>query len=537
MKARFGRYVFLKKIAVGGMAEIFLARRLSFGGFAKFVVIKRLLPEHRGRRAYERLFLAEARTQAQLHHPNIVSLHDLGKLDDAYFIAMEYVHGVSGAELMAKARHVHRPIPLGVAMRIVAGIADALQYCHAALDLQGRALGVLHHDVSPHNVQLSFEGDVKLLDFGVCTRLGQPAAGGRRGKFAYMSPEAIGSEQLDARSDVYSLGVVLYELTTGRRLYKGANPDETLARATAAEVPPPTKLDEYYPPSLEEVVFEALDRDRDARYGDAMALGTALAGVARKLGVDTSPDALARYLSELYGDDVARRRDELHRLAQAADPRHAKREGPGATPPTLQEAAASVDLPPPDEPEDHPATPTPSLLPDLPVEPTPSPDAEPSSPSDLLEEEAPAAELVGPELSVPAGFELPAGANDADEPDWDATLAAPLSAQRRWTLFMAGLAIVLGVGGFFAGRMTAEQDASKRHGVLHVESDPPGARVYDGSRLLGITPFETRPTRAGKVFELRAERAGYRTWTGTVSVPPSRPNRSLLVPLIKKSQE
>lgn len=532
MKARFGRYVFLKKIAVGGMAEIFLARRLSFGGFAKFVVIKRLLPEHRGRGAYERLFLAEARTQAQLHHPNIVSLHDLGKLDDAYFIAMEYVHGISGAELMAKAAHVHRPVPLGVALRIVAGIADALHYCHAALDLEGGALGVLHHDVSPHNVQISFDGDVKLLDFGVCTRLGQPAAGGRRGKFAYMSPEAIDTGELDARSDVYSLGVVLYELTTGRRLYKGVNREETLERATAAVVPSPTKLDEYYPPSLEEVVYAALARDRASRFSDAMAFGAALAGVARKLGVDTGPDALSRYLSELYEDDIGRRRDELHRLAQAADPRHAKREGPGATPPMLQEAAASVELPVADETDDHPATPTPSLPPELSTDDS-SPVDEPSESDAAQDDEAPATELVGPEVNVPAGFELPPGANDADEPDWDAALAAPLSAQRRWTLFMAALAVALGIGGFLGGRVAAEKEAGKRAGVLHIESDPPGARVYDGSRLLGMTPFDMAPATAGKMYQLRMQRRGYRTWSGSVSVLANRPDRSVLVTLVK----
>ena len=534
MKARFGRYVFLKRIAVGGMAEIFLARRLSFGGFAKFVVIKRLLGAHQGQRAYERLFLAEARTQAQFHHPNIVSLHDLGKLDDAFFIAMEYVHGVSGAELMAKALHVHKPVPLGVALRIVGGVADALHYCHAASDLQGRALGVLHHDVSPHNLQVSFEGDVKLLDFGVCTRMDRPAAGGRRGKFAYMSPEAIDRQELDPRSDVYSLGVVLYELSTMRRLYKGANPKETLERATAAEVPPPTKLDEYYPPSLEEVVFKALSKDRRERYRDAQELGNALKSVERKLGVDTGPDALARYLADLYGDDIARRREELHALAAAADPRH-KTRPQGPTPPPLTPIAAqSVELPPDASGEGRPPEPTPSPIPELSPEPSLSPEVEPSSPSDLQVEEAPAAELVGPAETVPAGFELPPGANDADEEDWDAALAAPLSAQRRLTLLVAALGVAIAVGAFFAGRFAEERSARSRAGVLHIESNPPGARVYDGSRLLGMTPFETPPAPRGKVFKLRVQKPGYQTWTGTVSVLPNRPHRSVLVSLIRQ---
>jgi len=348
-----------------------------------------------------------------------------------------------------------------------------------------------------------------------------------------MSPEAIAKETLDPRSDVYGLGVVLYELTCGRRLYKGATPAETRARATAAEVPAPTKHDEYYPPSLEEVVFAALTRDREARYRDAMALGDALKDVARKLGVDTGPDACARYLRELYGEDIGRRRGELHELAQAADPRRGERD---PTVPVLQEAAGSVELLQPD----HPATPTPSPAPELPTGPVLAAPPEPSSPSDLQERaeqedqaEAPAAELVGPTHSVPTGFELPPGANDADEEDWDAALAAPLSAQRRWTLLVAALGLTLAVGAFFAGRFAEERSASHRGGVLHIESNPPGARVYDGSRLLGMTPFETPPAPRGKVFRLRVQRPGYRTWSGTVSVLPNRPYRSLMVSLVK----
>ncbi|MCA9561299.1 MAG: serine/threonine protein kinase, partial [Myxococcales bacterium] len=289
MKAKFGRYVFLRKIAVGGMAEIFLARRLSFGGFAKFVVIKRLLPEHRGRRAYENLFLTEARTAAVLNHPNVVSLHDLGKLDDAYFMAMEYVHGVSGAQLMADAARARKPLPLGVALRVVGSVAEALHYCFQTPDLDGRPLRILHHDVTPHNVQISYDGDVKLLDFGVATRMDEPAPGGRRGKFAYMSPEAMArAKDLDQRSDVYSLGVVLFELSLGRRLFKGADTDDTKKKARAGLVTLPTAIDGYYPQSLEEVVVRALHREREQRYPSARAFGDALWSVARKLGVDTS---------------------------------------------------------------------------------------------------------------------------------------------------------------------------------------------------------------------------------------------------------
>lgn len=319
MKAKFGRYVFLKKLAVGGMAEIFLARRLSFGGFAKFVVLKRLLPEHRGKRAYEQLFLTEARIHAVLNHPHIVSLHDLGKLDDAYFMAMEYVHGVSGAELMARAAQKQKPIPLGAALSIAIAMAEALHYGHVALDdLGADPMLILHHDVSPHNIQIGYDGETKLLDYGVATRIGRPAPGGRRGKPAYMSPEAINKGELDHRSDLFSLAIVLYEMTLSRRLFKAPTAKETMARARAAQVKPPSEIDPDYPRELEAVVLRALARDPDARFPDGRTLATTLKGIGERLGIDMSQAALAAYLSDLFRDEIPRRLAELAALARAS---------------------------------------------------------------------------------------------------------------------------------------------------------------------------------------------------------------------------
>lgn len=319
MKAKFGRYVFLKKLAVGGMAEIFLARRLSFGGFAKFVVLKRLLPEHRGKRAYEQLFLTEARIHAVLNHPHIVSLHDLGKLDDAYFMAMEYVHGVSGAELMARAAQRQRPIPLGSALYMATAIAEALHYGHVTLDDLGEdPMRILHHDVSPHNIQIGYDGETKLLDYGVATRIGHPAPGGRRGKPAYMSPEAINKGDLDHRSDLFSLAIVLYEMTLSRRLFKAPTAKETMARARAAQVKPPTELDPDYPATLEAILLKALAREPDARYPDGRTFATALRRVGEQLGLDMGQEAFAAYLGELFREEVGRRQAELAALARAS---------------------------------------------------------------------------------------------------------------------------------------------------------------------------------------------------------------------------
>ncbi len=525
MKARSGRYIRLKKIAVGGMAEIFLARRLSFGGFARFVVIKRLLPEHQGRRAYEKLFLTEGRTQALLEHPNIVSVHDVGRVDDTYFIAMEYVHGVSGAELMAKAAHAHKPIPLGVALRIVLGMADALQHCHRAPDIEGQALGVLHHDISPHNVQLGFEGSVKLLDFGVATRMGRKAAGGRRGKFGYMSPEAIAKQPLDPRSDVYSLGVVLYEMTTGHRLYKGETADETRILAEKGEVPLPTRIDPYYPPSLEEVVLRALDRDRETRLQSAGELREAVAEVARRLGVDTTGDALVRYLSDLYGDEIEGRRGELARLARLADPRNKKRRGEVFDDP---QSLGSLELLG-QEPVDHPKTPTPSEIPELSaVDPEPSRPPAPTSEYTEEAELAPDAELIPLDESglIPAVAVEQAAAPSAPPPP--ATPAAPTGTAGP---VVVGLGLVAAV---LLALVLGQPAGSPNEGRLRVESDPAGARVFDGERLLGVTPFEDGEAPLGTTYRLRVEHPGHSPWKGAVTLDPERPRPTVVVNLARE---
>ncbi len=444
MKAKFGRYVFLKKLAVGGMAEIFLARRLSFGGFAKFVVLKRLLPEHRGKRAYEQLFLTEARIHAVLNHPHIVSLHDLGKLDDAYFMAMEYVHGVSGAELMARAAQRRKPLPLGCALRIVVAMAEALHYGHVTLDDLGEApMGILHHDVSPHNIQIGYDGAAKLLDYGVATRIGHPAPGGRRGKPAYMSPEAIAKGDLDHRSDLFSLAIVLYEMTLSRRLFKAGTAKETMARARAALVKPPREIDPDYPRDLETIVLRALARDRDRRFATGQDFANALKGFAEKQDLDLGQDAFADYLAELFRSEVPRRQAELAALARASvesRQRAAAPEKPAPTPDEApDEAAAPEDAAPDDaapedaapaEAEEAPAEEAaadeggePEAPGDAPPEGDPEADADapPRTPDDQTLEERPLADddeematVVKPPSEMPLAASLPTPAPVAD---------------------------------------------------------------------------------------------------------------------------
>ena len=319
MQSKFGRYLILKKIAVGGMAEIFLARRVSLGQFSKFVVLKRLAPEYQGNRSFEKLFLHEARLTGRLSHPNIVQLHDLGQVEGAYFMAMEYIHGVSSAEMMSKAAQKRKPVPLGVALQVVLSTAEALAYCGQMLSYEGEPLDILHHDVSPHNIQIRFDGEIKLLDFGVATHANPQEGGGRRGKFAYMSPEAFRREPLDQRSDLFSLGVVLYELTMGRRLFKGKSQQETRLKAEACEVPPPRSIHPKFPESLEHLILRTLSKTREDRFLELRDFCKALEEVGRGLKLDFSTQRVSRYLNELYEGEIEERTLQLQKLASRAD--------------------------------------------------------------------------------------------------------------------------------------------------------------------------------------------------------------------------
>ena len=290
MLSEFGRYLILKKIAVGGMAEIFLARRVSMGHLSKFVVLKRLSPEYQGKRSFERLFLTEAKLTGRLSHPNIVQLNDLGQVDGSYFMAMEYIHGISSAEMMSRAAQRRLPVPLGVALGIVLSTAKALAYCGQALSHEGESLDLLHHDISPHNIQVRFDGVVKLLDFGVATQAQRQEGSSRRGKFAYMSPEAFHRMHLDQRSDLFSLGVVLYELTTGRRLFKGRNQQETKQKAEACVIPKPRSIHERFPEDLEALILKALSPDKDQRFQSFEELIVAIQGLNTLLKIDASEE-------------------------------------------------------------------------------------------------------------------------------------------------------------------------------------------------------------------------------------------------------
>ncbi|HUS27961.1 MAG TPA: serine/threonine-protein kinase, partial [Kofleriaceae bacterium] len=246
-----GKYEILKKLATGGMAEIYLARVRGNAGFEKLVVIKRILPTVADDPTFVRMFLDEARLAATLHHPNIADVYEVGEHEGAPFFAMEFVHGQDVRAIRQGARKTKERVPLAIALAIIHGGASALDYAHDRTGSDGKPLNLVHRDVSSSNILVSYEGAIKLIDFGIAratSRTHQTQVGTLKGKIPYMSPEQCRGLPLDRRSDLFSLGVVMYELTVGRRPFRGETDFGIMEQIVHGEAPAPSTLVDDYPP-------------------------------------------------------------------------------------------------------------------------------------------------------------------------------------------------------------------------------------------------------------------------------------------------
>jgi hypothetical protein len=240
---------------------------------------------------------------ATLHHPNIVQMYDVGEVDGSYFISMEYLHGVDVRTLIRGMRERQEWIPLEHALNVVIGMSAGLHYAHEKLGFDGRPLGIVHRDINPHNVFITYDGAVKIVDFGIAkasNRFNETRAGTLKGKIPYMSPEQCRGESLDRRSDVFAIGIMLYELTTAYRLYKGKSEFEVLKKIVEGTITPPSQLRTDYPPSLEAIVLKALAKKRDERYQTACELQADLEAFARDHRAVISSIALSSYVQSLW---------------------------------------------------------------------------------------------------------------------------------------------------------------------------------------------------------------------------------------------
>jgi serine/threonine protein kinase len=298
-----GRYRLLKKLANGNMGEVFLAEYGGEAGFRRRVVVKRLFQHLVHHPEAVRMFHDEAHVLSSLNHPSIPQVYDLGYADGHWYLVIEHVPGHTLAELAAAGARSGVPMPLDAVVAALEQLCDALHHAHERCDEEGRPLRIVHRDVTPHNVMVTPDGFAKLLDFGVAhtarEELSKGAAGGLKGTLAYMAPEQVRGQRLDKRSDVFAVGVVLYELTTGRRLFAG-NEVEVMTSIVERDVTPPSSWLQGYPLELEKIVLTALSRDRARRYPSALHFARALEDYTISLGVVATHQTLARYYQQVF---------------------------------------------------------------------------------------------------------------------------------------------------------------------------------------------------------------------------------------------
>ena len=304
---QLGKYEILRKLATGGMAEIYLARIRGQAGFEKLVVLKRILPNFAVDPQFVQMFLDEARLAATLRHPNIADVFDIGEVDNTLFFTMEYIHGQDVRSIRTAARKRNEMIPLAISLAIIQGTAAALHCAHQMQGADGRPLGLIHRDVSASNVIVSYDGAIKLLDFGIARandHQHKTQTGTLKGKAPYMSPEQCRGHRLDRRTDLFSLGVVMFELTLGRRPFRGENDFTIMEQIVHGRPPLPSSIVAGYPPELEAIVMKLLAHAPGARYATAEELLHDLESFVAKHRSWVSSNSVGKYMRGVFADRV-----------------------------------------------------------------------------------------------------------------------------------------------------------------------------------------------------------------------------------------
>ncbi|HTL34911.1 MAG TPA: serine/threonine-protein kinase, partial [Kofleriaceae bacterium] len=339
-----GKYEIVRELATGGMAQIYLARMKGAAGFEKNVVLKCILPSLANDRQFVTMFLDEARLAATLRHNNIADVFDVGVEGTTYYFAMEYVAGQNARTVRLKARESKRPIPLEVSLAIVGGTAAALNYAHTRTDSNGKPLDLVHRDISPSNILVGAEGAIKLVDFGIAratSRRMRTRTGIRKGKVPYLSPELCRGHKIDHRSDLFSLGTILYELTTGERPFQG-NSDFVVMDQIVTTVPVrPSAISKGYPQTLEAIVMRMLARTPEARYQTAGQVLEDLEHFASDSRLLVSAQVVAKFMKELFAETATApfERDTYLGFAQPSGKK--TREYPDGRPPKDAYAGAA----------------------------------------------------------------------------------------------------------------------------------------------------------------------------------------------------
>jgi TonB family protein len=304
---RFGQYVLVEKIATGGMAEVWKARMRGVEGFQKIVAIKKILPHLSDNQEFVDMFIDEAKFAAQLNHNNIIHIYDLGKIVNSYYIAMEYVEGHDLKSILRQGVERDQPLAPEIALFIASKIASALDYAHRKRDFDEKEMGLVHRDVSPQNVLVSYDGDIKLCDFGIAKAVSKAShtqSGALKGKLQYMSPEQAWGTRVDRRSDIFALGAVLYEMLTGRKLFTGDNEMSILEQVREATIVKPSEINDEISPEIEGIVLKALRKDPESRYQTAGEMARDLDAILYTFRPTPTSADLAIHMHRLYAEQA-----------------------------------------------------------------------------------------------------------------------------------------------------------------------------------------------------------------------------------------
>jgi len=372
----FGPYLIYEELGAGGMAQVHRAEVIGIEGFKRSVALKRMLRHLAEHRDMVAAFVREARLASYMRHRNIAQTYELGKVGDVYFIAMELIDGRTLRDVLRHCGQTTGPMPVPIALNILNQICDALDYAHNLTDESGQPLGIIHRDVSPSNIIVAESGCVKLIDFGIAKGSAegiQTMSGTIKGKYGYMSPEQCKGKPLDRRSDIFALGICLYELTTLRRAFKGNDDFQTMKRIVSGDIVVPSVAVPGYPRELEAIVLTAMANDPNARFQNAQELIEALDAFTLRAKLTGTNTALGRFMTQLFGarrepwaesapgdrtevseDDTDNEKTTV--VAQAAGSARAT-----VDPVTWQ--GDTTPLPPPVRPAARPITPTPERFP------------------------------------------------------------------------------------------------------------------------------------------------------------------------------
>jgi serine/threonine-protein kinase len=477
----FGSYRLVWLLCQGGMAELYLALRSGIEGFEKVVALKRILPSITQEPAFIGMFLDEARLAAKLDHPNIVRIYDLGEIDEQYFMAMEYLPGEDLRDIYRRARELRAHVPIDVACSVLHDAALALDFAHNLTDANGVAMSLVHRDVSPSNIIVTYHGATKLVDFGIAKARNssvQTQAGSFKGKLPYSSPEALRGDGVDHRADIFGMGIVLWELLTNKRLFRRDNYAAIVHAVKHDPIPPPSTIRSEIGADLDQVVMRALERDRDRRFQTALEMQTALEGVLDHLSGHRTSRQIGQWLTGVFGETRANTKTSMAAGKNIASPVE------GIMQPLRPLFQPRAWTKPPES-----TTPPPSRI-------EPTPPSIPSAVSDIDATPRPPGPL-GIAMTAFAGAALLACALLVAVAFWYARKGAPLAAPSTPIVEPAA--------------------------AISIQSDPAGAAIFLNGEPSGrVTPSTISGLPGGTRLTVRLDKVGYASRRDEVELRPGQ---------------